>query len=152
MINYDPENYIPAFAKAGADIITVHVEATHHIHRALQMTKDLGVKAGVVINPGTPVSMIKHVLSIADQVLVMTVNPGFGGQSFIEETVEKISELADLRQQNDWHYTIEVDGGIVPETAKICRDAGAEIFVAGSYVYNSENPVGQIEQLKEALK
>ncbi|HCB29082.1 MAG TPA: ribulose-phosphate 3-epimerase, partial [Enterococcus sp.] len=148
----DPENYIPAFAKAGADIITVHVEATHHIHRALQMTKDLGVKAGVVINPGTPVSMIKHVLSIADQVLVMTVNPGFGGQSFIEETVEKISELADLRQQNDWHYTIEVDGGIVPETAKICRDAGAEIFVAGSYVYNSENPVGQIEQLKEALK
>ncbi|MDB7018744.1 ribulose-phosphate 3-epimerase, partial [Escherichia coli] len=83
----DPENYIPAFAKAGADIITVHVEATHHIHRALQMTKDLGVKAGVVINPGTPVSMIKHVLSIADQVLVMTVNPGFGGQSFIEETV-----------------------------------------------------------------
>ena len=130
----------------------MHVEATHHIHRALQMTKDLGVKAGVVINPGTPVSMIKHVLSIADQVLVMTVNPGFGGQSFIEETVEKISELADLRQQNDWHYTIEVDGGIVPETAKICRDAGAEIFVAGSYVYNSENPVGQIEQLKEALK
>lgn len=82
----------------------------------------------------------------------MTVNPGFGGQSFIEETVEKISELAELRQQNDWHYTIEVDGGIVPETAKICRDAGAEIFVAGSYVYNSENPVGQIEQLKEALK
>ena len=76
----DPENYIPAFAKAGADIITVHVEATHHIHRALQMTKDLGVKAGVVINPGTPVSMIKHVLSIADQVLVMTVNPGFGRQ------------------------------------------------------------------------
>lgn len=148
----DPENYIPAFAKAGADIITVHVEATHHIHRALQMTKYLGVKAGVVINPGTPVSMIKHVLSIADQVLVMTVNPGFGGQSFIEETVEKISELAELRQQNDWHYTIEVDGGIVPETAKICRDAGAEIFVAGSYVYNSENPVGQIEQLKEALK
>ena len=148
----DPENNIPAFAKAGADIITVHVEATQQIHRALQMTKDLGVKAGVVINPGTPVSMIKHVLSIADQVLVMTVNPGFGGQSFIEETVEKISELADLRQQNDWHYTIEVDGGIVPETAKICRDAGAEIFVAGSYVYNSENPVGQIEQLKEALK
>lgn len=148
----DPENYIPAFAKAGADIITVHVEATHHIHRALQMMKDLGVKAGVVINPGTPVSMIKHVLSIADQVLVMTVNPGFGGQSFIEETVEKISELAELRQQNDWHYTIEVDGGIVPETAKICRDAGAEIFVAGSYVYNSEYPVEQIEQLKEALK
>ncbi|OQO69036.1 ribulose-phosphate 3-epimerase [Enterococcus villorum] len=147
----DPENYIPAFAKAGADIITVHVEATPHIHRALQMMKDLGVKAGVVINPGTPVSMIKPVLSMVDQILVMTVNPGFGGQSFINETVEKIVELADLREQNDWHYLIEVDGGIVPETAKICQEAGADIFVAGSYVYGSENPVEQITKLKEAL-
>ena len=147
----DPENYIPAFAKAGADIITVHVEATPHIHRALQMTKSLGVKAGVVINPGTPVSMIKHVLPLADQVLVMTVNPGFGGQSFIEETVEKITELADLRRENNWTYAIEVDGGIVPETAKICTDAGADVFVAGSYIYGAENPVGQIERLKEAL-
>ena len=117
----DPEKYIPAFAKAGADIITVHVEATPHIHRALQMMKDLGVKSGVVINPGTPITMIKHVLPIADQVLVMTVNPGFGGQSFIEETVEKIAELSELREQNNWHYSIEVDGGIVPETAQICQ-------------------------------
>ena len=131
----DPENYIPAFAKAGADIITVHVEATPHIHRALQMTKSLGVKAGVVINPGTPVSMIKHVLPLADQVLVMTVN----------------TELADLRRENNWTYAIEVDGGIVPETAKICKDAGADVFVAGSYIYGAENPVGQIERLKEAL-
>lgn len=148
----DPENYIPAFAKAGADIITVHVEATPHIHRALQMMKDLGVKSGVVINPGTPITMIKHVLPIADQVLVMTVNPGFGGQSFIEETVEKIAELSELREQNNWHYSIEVDGGIVPETAQICQKAGADVFVAGSYIYNSEDPVGQINQLKEALK
>ncbi|MGP5394066.1 ribulose-phosphate 3-epimerase [Enterococcus hirae] len=148
----DPEKYIPAFAKAGADIITVHVEATPHIHRALQMMKDLGVKSGVVINPGTPITMIKHVLSIADQVLVMTVNPGFGGQSFIEETVEKIAELSELREQNNWHYSIEVDGGIVPETAQICQKAGADVFVAGSYIYNSEDPVGQINQLKEALK
>lgn len=148
----DPEKYIPAFAKAGADIITVHVEATPHIHRALQMMKDLGVKSGVVINPGTPIKMIKHVLPIADQVLVMTVNPGFGGQSFIEETVEKIAELSELREQNNWHYSIEVDGGIVPETAQICQKAGADVFVAGSYIYNSEDPVGQINQLKEALK
>ncbi|EPA0827444.1 ribulose-phosphate 3-epimerase [Enterococcus hirae] len=148
----DPEKYIPAFAKAGADIITVHVEATSHIHRALQMMKDLGVKSGVVINPGTPITMIKHVLPIADQVLVMTVNPGFGGQSFIEETVEKIAELSELREQNNWHYSIEVDGGIVPETAQICQKAGADVFVAGSYIYNSEDPVGQINQLKEALK
>ena len=148
----DPEKYIPAFAKAGADIITVHVEATPHIHRALQMMKDLGVKSGVVINPVTPITMIKHVLPIADQVLVMTVNPGFGGQSFIEETVEKIAELSELREQNNWHYSIEVDGGIVPETAQICQKAGADVFVAGSYIYNSEDPVGQINQLKEALK
>ncbi|HGF7174927.1 ribulose-phosphate 3-epimerase [Enterococcus hirae] len=148
----DPEKYIPAFAKAGADIITVHVEATPHIHRALQMMKDLGVKSGVVINPGTPITMIKHILPIADQVLVMTVNPGFGGQSFIEETVEKIAELSELREQNNWHYSIEVDGGIVPETAQICQKAGADVFVAGSYIYNSEDPVGQINQLKEALK
>lgn len=148
----DPEKYIPAFAKAGADIITVHVEATPHIHRALQMMKDLGVKSGVVINPGTPITMIKHALPIADQVLVMTVNPGFGGQSFIEETVEKIAELSELREQNNWHYSIEVDGGIVPETAQICQKAGADVFVAGSYIYNSEDPVGQINQLKEALK
>lgn len=148
----DPEKYIPAFAKAGADIITVHVEATPHIHRALQMMKDLGVKSGVVINPGTPITMIKHVLPIADQVLVMTVNPGFGGQSFIEETVEKIAELSELREQNNWHYSIEVDGGIVPETAQICQKAGADVFVAGSYIYNSEDPGGQINQLKEALK
>ena len=148
----DPEKYIPAFAKAGADIITVHVEATPHIHRALQMMKDLGVKSGVVINPGTPITMIKHVLPIADQVLVMTVNPGFGGQSFIEETVEKIAELSELHEQNNWHYSIEVDGGIVPETAQICQKAGADVFVAGSYIYNSEDPVGQINQLKEALK
>ncbi|MEQ7189399.1 ribulose-phosphate 3-epimerase [Enterococcus hirae] len=148
----DPEKYIPAFAKAGADIITVHVEATPHIHRALQMMKDLGVKSGVVINPGTPITMIKHVLPIADQVLVMTVNPGFGGQSFIEETVEKIAELSELREQNNWHYSIEVDGGIVPETAQICQKAGADVFVAGSYIYNTEDPVGQINQLKEALK
>ena len=148
----DPEKYIPAFAKAGADIITVHVEATPHIHRALHMMKDIGVKSGVVINPGTPITMIKHVLPIADQVLVMTVNPGFGGQSFIEETVEKIAELSELREQNNWHYSIEVDGGIVPETAQICQKAGADVFVAGSYIYNSEDPVGQINQLKEALK
>ncbi|MEY8445817.1 ribulose-phosphate 3-epimerase [Enterococcus ratti] len=147
----DPEKYIPAFAKAGADILTVHVETTPHIHRALQMIKGLGVKVGVVINPGTPVSMIKHVLPMTDQVLVMTVNPGFGGQNFIEEMVEKMAELTELRTKNNWHYLIEVDGGIVPETAKICQKAGADIFVAGSFIYDSKNPVEQIEKLKEAL-
>ena len=147
----NPENHITDFAKAGSDIITVHAESTPHIHRAVQMINDLGVKSGVVINPGTPVSAIQHVLSIVDQVLVMTVNPGFGGQSFIEETVVKIAELDLLRQENGYHYAIEVDGGIVPETAKICKEAGADVFVAGSYIYASENPIHQINQLKEAL-
>lgn len=147
----NPENYIADFAKAGSDIITVHVESTPHIHRAIQMIKDLDVKAGVVINPGTPIEMIKHVLPLVDQVLVMTVNPGFGGQSFITETVDKIAELAELRKVNDWTYQIEVDGGIVPETAKICHEAGADVFVAGSFVYSAEDPAAQIDQLKKAL-
>ncbi|WP_122646102.1 ribulose-phosphate 3-epimerase [Enterococcus mediterraneensis] len=147
----DPENYIEAFAKAGADIITVHVEATPHIHRAMQLIKSQNVKAGVTLNPGTPVSAIKHVLSMADQVLVMTVNPGFGGQSFIEESLEKIAELKALKEENGYHYDIEVDGGIVPETAKKCQEAGANVFVAGSYIYNSEHPEKQIQALKEAL-
>ncbi|KAF1295244.1 ribulose-phosphate 3-epimerase [Enterococcus sp. JM4C] len=148
----NPENYIDDFAKAGSDIIMVHVEATPHVHRAVQMIQAHGVKSGVVINPGTPVSAIKHVLSMVDQVLVMTVNPGFGGQSFIEECVEKIAELAALRTENGYSYEIEVDGGIVPETAKLCKEAGADVFVAGSYIYSAENPSERMDLLKEALK
>lgn len=148
----EPENYIHAFAEAGADIIGVHVEATPHIHRAVQMIVAENVKAEVVINPGTPVDAIKHVLSMCDQVLVMTVNPGFGGQSFIEESLEKIKELAELKSINGYHYDIEVDGGIVPETAKRCLDAGANVFVAGSYIYDADEPAEQINALKEALQ
>lgn len=146
-----PENYIPDFAKAGADIINVHVEATPHIHRALQMIKNANVKAGVTINPGTPVAAIQHVLQMADLVLVMTVNPGFGGQAFIPEAVEKVKELKALKEEFGYHYEIEVDGGIVPETAKICQAAGADIFVAGSYIYNAPDPEDRIATLKEAL-
>ncbi|XUB37880.1 ribulose-phosphate 3-epimerase [Enterococcus sp. DIV0876] len=148
----EPENYIHAFAEAGADIIGVHAEATPHIHRAVQMIIAENVKAEVVINPGTPISAIKHVLSMCDQVLVMTVNPGFGGQSFIEETLEKITELAELKSANGYHYDIEVDGGIVPETAKRCLDAGANVFVAGSFIYDADEPAAQINALKEALQ
>lgn len=107
-----PENYINAFAEAGADIITVHQEATPHIHRALQMIKNAGVKAGVTINPGTPLSMIENVLDLADQVLVMTVNPGFGGQSFIENSLEKIAQLKEWKETKGYTYEIEVDGGL----------------------------------------
>lgn len=147
----DPEKYIEAFAKAGADIITVHVESTHHIHRAIQLIKTQGVKAGVVINPGTPVEAIMPVLDEVDMVLVMTVNPGFGGQSFIKGAVNKITQLTELKKDKGYHYEIEVDGGIIPETAKLCKAAGASVFVAGSYIYGAVQPSEQIKALKEAL-
>lgn len=135
----EPERYIHDFAVAGSDIIGVHVEATPHIHRAIQMIKAENVKAEVVLNPGTPIDSVKHVLSMVDQVLIMTVNPGFGGQSFIEESLDKIRELAALREANGYHFDIQVDGGIVPETAKRCKEAGVNVFVAGSYIYDDED-------------
>ncbi len=148
----EPERFIEDFAKAGADIIAVHQESTPHIHRALQMIRSFDVKAGVVINPGTPVEAIKHVLPLADLVLVMTVNPGFGGQSFIPECLDKIAELARLKKEHNYSYEIEVDGGIVPETATLCAKAGADVFVAGSYIYNAPAPHERIEKLREALE
>lgn len=146
-----PENYIEAFAKAGSDIITVHAESTPHIHRAVQMIKASGVKAGVVINPGTPLSAIEYVLDLVDQVLIMTVNPGFGGQSFIESSLDKIAQLKEWKESKGYTYDIEVDGGIVPETAKRCKEAGANVFVAGSYIYDSESPKDRIAALRAVL-
>ncbi|WP_086315085.1 ribulose-phosphate 3-epimerase [Enterococcus sp. 7F3_DIV0205] len=146
-----PENYIEAFAKAGADIITVHAESTPHIHRAVQMIKASGVKSGVVINPGTPLSAIEYVLDLVDQVLIMTVNPGFGGQSFIESSLDKIAQLKEWKESKGYTYDIEVDGGIVPETAKRCKEAGANVFVAGSYIYDSESPKDRIAALRAVL-
>lgn len=148
----NPEKYVADFAKAGADILMVHAEATNHLHGVLQKIKQLGVKAGVVINPATPVCLIKPILSMVDQVLVMTVNPGFGGQSFIEETVEKIEQLTALKKEKGYTFDIEVDGGITDKTAPICKKAGANVFVAGSYIYNSEDPKKQIATLKEVLQ
>ncbi|MFD1901456.1 ribulose-phosphate 3-epimerase [Enterococcus termitis] len=146
-----PENYIEAFAKAGADIITVHQESTPHIHRAIQMIKASGVKAGVVINPGTPLSAIEYVLNLVDQVLIMTVNPGFGGQTFIESSLDKIAQLNEWKETKGYTYDIEVDGGIEPNTAKRCKEAGANVFVAGSYIYNSESPKERIAALRAVL-
>ena len=147
----EPERFILDFAKAGADIISIHVESTPHIHRALQMIQQAGVKAGVVVNPGTPITMIEPVLSMVDLVLVMTVNPGFGGQQFIPETLNKIEKLKVLRETNGYNYEIEVDGGITLDTAQLCRDAGAEVFVAGSYIYNSSDIGSSIQALKEIV-
>lgn len=133
MVN-NPENWVEDFIKAGADIVGVHYEATPHIHRALDLIKKNNAKAEVVINPGTPVSAIESVLSIVDQVLVMTVDPGFGGQKFIPETLEKIRQLHQIKEERNLNFDIEVDGGINEETVKLCREAGATVAVAGSYV------------------
>lgn len=146
----NPEKHISAFAKAGADIISVHVEATAHIHRAIQLIKNEKIAAGVVINPGTPVSMIESVLGDVDLVLVMTVNPGSGGQSFIESTLTKIALLKELREKNGYTYEIEVDGGISNHTIKRVRDAGADVFVAGSYLYGAPDFEVAMRTLRDA--
>ncbi|GET19533.1 ribulose-phosphate 3-epimerase [Ligilactobacillus agilis] len=145
----NPEKYIKAFAQAGADIIGVHIEATAHIHRVLSQIKQAGVKTEVVINPGTPVAAIKEVLPLVDQVLVMTVDPGFGGQAFLSETVSKVKELAQLRLQAGLQFEIEVDGGVNADTIKTVTAAGADVAVAGSFVFGSDDPAKQVALLKE---
>lgn len=135
----DPDRYIPQFIKAGADIITVHVEATKHLHRTLHMIKEQGIHAGVAINPATPVEMIRETLSYVDLVLLMTVNPGFGGQSFIPEVLEKIQKVKQWKDEYGYNFDIEVDGGINPETARKCVAMGANVLVAGSSIYNQKD-------------
>lgn len=145
----DPERYIDEFAAAGADIIGVHYEATNHIHRALQQIKAHGIKAEVVINPGTAVSVIETVLYMVDQVLVMTVNPGFGGQQFLPEMIEKIAILDKLKREKGYTFDIEIDGGANDQTTKMAYDAGATVAVAGSYVFDKVDPAAKIAKLKE---
>ena len=144
-----PERYIDVFAEAGSDIIGVHYEATPHIHRALQQIKNHGIKADVVINPGTSVAAIEPVLHMVDQVLVMTVNPGFGGQKFLPETLEKIARLAEIKREKGYDYDIEIDGGANDETTKLAYEAGATVAVAGSYVFDKVDPAAKIARLKE---
>lgn len=147
----NPERYVDAFAQAGADIMTIHAESTLHIYGALQKIKAAGMKAGVVINPGTPVSAIESVLSLVDQVLIMTVNPGFGGQAFIPEMLEKVAKVAQLRDEKGYDFDIEVDGGVDNKTIKACYDAGANVFVAGSYLFKASDLAAQVETLRVAL-
>lgn len=148
MMVQDPERYIEQVAKAGGDFILIHAESTKHIHRALQQVIALGKKPGVVINPGTPVSFIEPVLGMVDMVLVMTVNPGFGGQVFIDEGLEKISQLRDIRESKGYRYEIEVDGGVNDKTAVECYKAGADVLVAGSYVFGQEDRKAAIDSLR----
>ncbi|MFD1336063.1 ribulose-phosphate 3-epimerase [Oceanobacillus iheyensis] len=148
----NPDAYIPAFAEAGASIITVHQEACVHLHRTLQLIRSHGVKPGVVINPATPVEIIKPILAEVDLILIMTVNPGFGGQSFIQETTSKIKQLADWREKYNLSYEIEVDGGVNEKTAGVCTASGADVLVAGSAIFNHENRKQAIELLREKAK
>ena len=129
-----PERYIEDFVNAGADIITVHVESTKHLDRTIELIKSYGIKAGVTLNPATPAESLKYIINKVDMVLVMSVNPGFGGQSFIEYSLDKIKEIKNMRPDVD----IEVDGGITDITAKRVIEAGANILVAGSYVFNGD--------------
>lgn len=144
----NPDQYIETFAKAGADYITVHVEACRHLHRTIQHIKSFGVKAGVVLNPATPVETIQHVLQDIDMVLLMSVNPGFGGQKFIPEVLPKIRKVKEMAEQKGLHIEIEIDGGVNPETAKQCVEAGATVLVAGSAVYNEKDRAKAISSIR----
>jgi ribulose-phosphate 3-epimerase len=143
-----PEKYAEAFKNAGADILTVHAEACTHLHRNIQQIKNLGMKAGVAINPHTPIESLQDILADIDVVLIMSVNPGFGGQTFIEHTYKKIKQLRQRINENNLHVKIEVDGGVTLKNAKAIIDAGADVLVAGNTVFNSADPKATIATLK----
>lgn len=147
----EPEQKIDGMVEAGADGISIHAEATKHIHRAMQTIKEKGAKAGIVLNPGTPVSFIESVLPIVDYVLIMTVNPGYGGQEFIDEMLDKVKILNQYREDHDLSYLIQVDGGINNETIQACHKAGTDVFVAGSNVFGAPSPTEQIATLKSLV-
>lgn len=144
----EPEKYVELFAEQGADMISVHVEATPHIHRVIQQIKNANVQAGVVINPGTPVESIAPVLKMVDYVLVMTVNPGFGGQSFIQESLGKLDQLSNIKKELDLTFEVEVDGGINDETVKSVIEHGATMLVAGSYFFKQDDYQSATQILK----
>ena len=147
----EPEKYFEAFAEAGADIITFHHEASTHIHRSVQQIKALGLKAGVVLNPHTPVAVLEDIVGDLDLVLLMSVNPGFGGQKFIERTYEKIRKLRLMIAEQSATALIEVDGGVNTMNAKALFEAGADVLVAGNAVFKAENPMETIRQLKKGI-
>ena len=143
-----PDNFIEDFIKAGADYITVHKEEVVHLNRTIQRIKELGAKAGVVINPATPVSTLDDILEFVDMVLVMSVNPGFGGQKFIPSTLNKIEKLAAIRKERNLNFLIEIDGGVNSENIKLISAAGCDAFVAGSSVFSASNITAATVELK----
>jgi ribulose-phosphate 3-epimerase len=144
----NPDDFLEQFKKSGADILTVHYEACRHLHRTIARIKELGMKAGVALNPHTPISVLEEIASDLDLVLIMSVNPGFGGQKFIQNSVEKVTKLVELRTAKNAQFIIEIDGGVNLETGKQLADAGADALVAGSFVFNSASPMETISQLK----
>ncbi|WP_233525623.1 ribulose-phosphate 3-epimerase [Chitinophaga silvisoli] len=146
----EPEKYAEDFKKAGADILTVHYEACTHLHRNIQQIKNLGMQAGVALNPHTPVQLLENVIKDLDLVLIMSVNPGFGGQHFIDQSLTKIKQLRALIEAHQAHALIEVDGGITTENAAEIIAAGADVLVAGSSVFNAPDPAAAIKALKFA--
>ena len=144
----DPDRYITKFKELGSDILTVHAEACNHLHRTIHAIKQEGMKAGVALNPHTPVSSISDVLNDLDLVCIMSVNPGFGGQSFIENTYNKVEQLRDLRNKTNSNFLIEIDGGVNLQNAPKLLSSGADVLVAGSFVFKSENPTQTISELK----
>ncbi len=145
----DPDKYAEDFVKSGADIITFHQEAVIHVNRTINFIKSLGVKVGIAINPSTPFSVLSEVVDLVDLVLIMSVNPGFGGQSFIEKSLDKIETAAKFREENKLNYLIEVDGGINKKTIQDVERAGCDVFVAGSSVFHTENISLSIVELKK---
>ncbi|MBD0368424.1 MAG: ribulose-phosphate 3-epimerase [Flavisolibacter sp.] len=144
----EPEKYAEAFKNAGADILTVHLEACVHLHRNIEQIKSLGMQAGVAINPHTPVTLLQDILQYIDVVLIMSVNPGFGGQKFIPHTLQKIIELKQMLDTRGLNVKIEIDGGVTVENAEAIVDAGADVLVAGNTVFKSKNPKETIAKLK----
>lgn len=148
----NPENYVEQFAQAGASIIGVHVESTQHIARAIQLIKQAGAQAEVVVNPGTPLTELEELLPEVDQVLIMSVNPGFGGQKFLESSISKVKRLSALRQACGLEFDIEIDGGISDQNVKQVYDAGVDVAVAGSYIFNAPDYTKQVQTLKDLTK
>ena len=144
----DPDRYIKTFVEIGADILTVHYEACNHLHRTIEKIKSFGVKSGVAINPHTPVTVLKDIIKDIDLVCMMSVNPGFGGQSFISRTYEKVKRLTKIIEKEKTNVLIEIDGGVNDKNSKKLIDSGANVLVAGNYVFSSENPEKTIRNLK----
>ena len=147
----DPDRYIKTFAQLGSNNLTVHYEACTHLHRTLQAIKAEGMKAGVALNPHTPVSLLKDVINDIDQVIIMSVNPGFGGQSFIENTYKKVRELKEIILTHNASTRIEIDGGVTDANAQELINCGADVLVAGSYIFKASDPVSTIENLKKLI-